>query len=368
MRGDEGVRSDARVRAGLSSARSKSRGREAVGDSGGAVDDGGIAHLHARRVERELHGVAPRGELAAVFARVRRLRRPGGVPARQVPVLAVDDDVFARNAHARGARAESRRPRELAQEDHLRGVAHGGLGAARGRAAEGRAANHRARKRRRASPNVSGARREPRTTAARGRRGRRARDQRAAQRLDLLKPFTPFHSDRRFSVRSRNRERAASQRATPQRPLSLWKNRITSLKKRIRPPPSSPARRYSPRLLLVDRFDAGSESDADRVRFVPPGATAAGSPRAPPANRNRPRPARRPPPPRENDRVPPRAGVSPSPSPSPSRRRSPPSPPPPPPPRRRSRSPRDHPRHPRGRPRCPRARCAESPRRAPCEA
>ena len=201
MRGDEGVRSDARVRAGLSSARSNREGREAVGDSGGAVDDdGGIAHLHARRVERELHGVAPRGELAAVFARVRRLRRPGGVPARQVPVLAVDDDVLARNAHARGARAESRRPRELAQEDHLRGVAHGGLGAARGRAAEGRAANHRARKRRRASPRVSGARREPRTTAARGRRGRRARDKRAAQRLDY-KTLHSFSSDRRFSVR-----------------------------------------------------------------------------------------------------------------------------------------------------------------------
>ena len=217
MRGDEGVRSDARVRAGLSSARSKSRGREAVGDSGGAVDDGGIAHLHARRVERELHGVAPRGELAAVFARVRRLRRPGGVPARQVPVLAVDDDVFARNAHARGARAESRRPRELAQEDHLRGVAHGGLGAARGRAAEGRAANHRARKRRRASPEC-----ERRAARAPNDRGPGASGPTSAgpargSTTRFMKPFTPFHSDRRFSVRSRNRN---APRANARRPTA----------------------------------------------------------------------------------------------------------------------------------------------------
>ena len=66
------------------------------------------------------------------------------------------------------------------------------------------------------APNVSGARREPRTTAARGRRGRRARDQRAAQRLDLLKTLHSF-SDRRFSVRSRNRN---APRANARRPTA----------------------------------------------------------------------------------------------------------------------------------------------------
>ena len=112
-----------------------------------------------------------------------------------------------------------------------------------------------------------------------------------------MKPFTHFHSDRRFSEKP---ERAASQRARRVPPLPLEKSQFFE---EATPASCASAAVQPPHLLLVERFDAGSESDADRVRFVPAGGDRRGqlperagvarcsaqAARAPPRRRRRPR-------------------------------------------------------------------------------
>lgn len=86
--------------------------------------------------------MAPRGELAAARGWPGCLRRAGHVPAGEVPVLAVHHDVLAQNAP--GARLlESRRARELAEEDNLGGVDRRVSGGARGSTSRGGASHHR---------------------------------------------------------------------------------------------------------------------------------------------------------------------------------------------------------------------------------
>eukprot|EP00982_Pelagococcus_subviridis_P012730 31193-Pelagococcus_subviridis.AAC.4 len=135
--------------------------------------------LRARRLERELYRVRPRRELAAGPARLRGLRRPGLVPSRQRPSLAVHDRPLAPHGSPARALFESGRARDLADDDDLRGVAvvRGARSADDGAGGAARALGRRGRARR-----------------GRRRRGHRARRslRRAAVGNDLFLPGS-FH-------------------------------------------------------------------------------------------------------------------------------------------------------------------------------